>query len=89
MLKSIFPSNPTRQGEKTDMPARITKAGSKQTYYIIRLLMDRDRKQDAFRAYAYFRWVDDLLDTNEGTAEEKSILFKRECALLEACYNKE
>ena len=42
----------------------ITKAASKQTYYTIRFLVDRDRVADAFRAYAYFRWVDDTLDNN-------------------------
>ena len=44
------------------LASELTKAASKQTYYTIRLLADRERMQDAFRAYAYFRWVDDLLD---------------------------
>ena len=42
--------------------ASITKAASKQTYYTIRFLADRERVADAYRAYAYFRWVDDRLD---------------------------
>jgi phytoene/squalene synthetase len=42
--------------------ASITKAASKQTYYTIRFLADRDRALNAYRAYAYFRWVDDALD---------------------------
>jgi phytoene/squalene synthetase len=40
----------------------ITKAASKQTYYTIRFLVDRDRVAYAYNAYAYFRWVDDTLD---------------------------
>ena len=40
----------------------ITKASSKQTYHTIRLFADRERRADAYRAYAYFRWVDDVLD---------------------------
>src|SRR5262249_27101359 len=44
------------------LPARITRHASKQAYYTIRLLADRDRRLDAYRAYAYFRWVDDWLD---------------------------
>ena len=43
----------------------ITKSASKQTYYTIRLLVDRGRVEDAYRAYAYFRWVDDLLDADD------------------------
>ena len=89
MSISFFPKNPSEQGGKTELPAKITKAGSKQTYYIIRLLMDKDRKLDAFRAYAYFRWVDDQLDTNSGSSQEKKAILSRECTLLEACYNRE
>jgi phytoene/squalene synthetase len=40
----------------------ITWAGSKQTYYTARLMVDRDLVDDFFRAYAYFRWVDDIID---------------------------
>ena len=40
----------------------ITRAASKQTYYTIRFLVDRPRVNDAYRAYAYFRWIDDVLD---------------------------
>ena len=42
----------------------ITKAASKQTYYTIHFLVDRERVADAYRAYAYFRWVDDTLDAD-------------------------
>ncbi len=69
-----------------DLPARITRAGSKQTYYTFRLLTDRDRVQDAFRSYAYYRWLDDLLDCSTGTKQEKFALIQRQQALLEACY---
>jgi phytoene/squalene synthetase len=48
----------------------ITKAASQQTYYTIRFLVDRERVADAYRAYAYFRWVDDTLD--EDSALPKS-----------------
>ena len=40
----------------------ITRRASTQTYQIIRWLVDRGRTEDAFRAYAYFRWVDDVVD---------------------------
>ena len=41
----------------------ITRAASQQTYDIIRWLVDRDLRDQAFRAYAYFRWLDDAIDT--------------------------
>ena len=44
------------------LAASITRSASKQTYSTIRFLVDRPRVDDAFRAYAYFRWVDDVLD---------------------------
>ena len=51
--------------------ARITKASSKQTYYTFRLLADRERLEDAYRAYGYFRWVDDILDLSNILQAEK------------------
>jgi hypothetical protein len=33
----------------------ITKAASKQTYFTIRCLVDRERVDDAYRVYGYFR----------------------------------
>jgi phytoene/squalene synthetase len=67
----------------------ITKAASKQTYYTIRLLADRDRAADAYRAYAYFRWVDDTLDTETGSREDRNVFVKRQMSLLENCYRGE
>src|SRR5512143_1995201 len=64
----------------------ITKAASKQTYYTIRWLADRERVADAYRAYAYFRWVDDVLDAETGSSEERNGFIRRQKSLLEKCY---
>lgn len=82
-MRKITP-NPT-----ANLAAAITKAASKQTYYTIRFLVDRERVDDAFRAYAYFRWVDDTLDTGLSTACERTAFVKRQKALLEGCYRGE
>jgi phytoene/squalene synthetase len=86
MFITLYPNKPAMDGGKKNLPAEITKAASKQTYYTIRFLMDRDRRQDAFRAYAYFRWVDDRLDTNSNALQEKRAFITQQQALLEACY---
>jgi phytoene/squalene synthetase len=64
---------------KSDLAPSITKAASKQTYYTIRLLADRARVADAYRAYAYFRWVDDVLDggTDEYFERRGNFIFVR------------
>lgn len=67
----------------------ITKAASKQTYYTIRFLVDRERVEDAYRAYAYFRWVDDLLDADSGSAPARWAFLERQQSLLEQCYQGE
>jgi phytoene/squalene synthetase len=79
----------------------ITKAASKQTYYTIRFLVDRDRVADAYRAYAYFRWVDDTLDSNLALsgmmsgarnaveARERTDFLARQKSLLEKSYCRE
>ncbi len=74
---------------ETNLAASITKAASKQTYYTIRLLVDRERVEDAYRAYAYFRWVDDVLDAASGTSSERLAFLERQKYLLEACYRGE
>lgn len=86
MINNIPYTNKLRQRGENDLAAAITKAASKQTYYTIRFLMDRDRVQDAYRAYAYFRWVDDQLDASSGTQQEKRAFINRQIGLLEACY---
>jgi phytoene/squalene synthetase len=64
----------------------ITKAASKQTYYTIRLLVDRKLVGDAYRAYGYFRWVDDVLDSDAGSRSEKISFAQRQKTLLESFY---
>jgi phytoene/squalene synthetase len=68
------------------LAASITKTASKQTYYTIRFLVDQERVPDAFRTYAYFRWVDDILDAETGSRSERSAFAVRQKALLERCY---
>ena len=81
----------------------ITKAASKQTYYTIRFLVDRERVADAFNAYAYFRWVDDTLDADsalsgrpqrkalwpEVEAQERITFLTRQKSLLKKCWRGE
>jgi phytoene/squalene synthetase len=61
----------------------ITLSASRQTYYTIRLLADRDLSQAAYRAYAYFRWVDDRIDAGTGSSVENSDFILRQKILLE------
>ncbi|HXD12190.1 MAG TPA: squalene/phytoene synthase family protein [Anaerolineales bacterium] len=67
----------------------ITKAASKQTYYTIRFLADRKRIADAYRAYGYFRWVDDVIDEEAGAGVERIAFVHRQKSLLESCYRGE
>ena len=68
------------------LAAAITKSASKQTYYTIRLFVDRERVADAYRAYGYFRWVDDVIDAESGSMSEKIAFADRQKSLLESCY---
>jgi phytoene/squalene synthetase len=68
------------------LPALVTKAASKQTYYTIRFLADRERVMDSYRAYAYFRWVDDRIDTQTWEQSELASFVRRQQALIESGY---
>jgi phytoene/squalene synthetase len=77
----------------SNLASAITREASKQTYYTIGLLVDRPRVDDAYRAYAYFRWVDDVLDADApsgsvaGDAErfERLCFLDRQKSLLDQC----
>ena len=79
----------TRLNSSQALAAEITKTASKQTYYTIRLFVDWERVDDAFRAYGYFRWVDDVLDAETGSSSEKIAFVNRQKSLLDACYRGE
>lgn len=74
------------QTSNHSLAAAITRGASKQTYYTIRFLVDRKWVEDAFRAYAYFRWLDDILDEGEIPAPRKSVIINRQKHIMEACY---
>jgi phytoene/squalene synthetase len=69
--------------------AAITRSASLQTYATVRLLVDRDRVQDAYQAYAYFRWVDDWLDEPSRQRSERLAFARRQAMLIDACYRGE
>src|SRR5690348_12082160 len=72
-----------------DSASSITWNASKQTYYTIRLLVDRNRVQDAYRAYGYCRWLDDQLDQGGLDLPARAALGKREQTLIDWVYTGE
>ena len=78
-----------KQNPTLELAPSITKAASKQTYYTIRFLADLDRVADAYRAYAYFRWLDDVIDEEAGSGVERIAFVHRQKSLLESCYSGE
>ncbi|MBX3059353.1 MAG: squalene/phytoene synthase family protein [Anaerolineae bacterium] len=69
-----------------DLAAAITRAASSQTYFTIRFLADRPLVADAYRAYAYFRWVDDLVDQDGASAAGRLAFLKRQQEIIARCY---
>lgn len=68
------------------LASRITKAASHQTYSTVRFLVDRPRRPCAFRAYAYFRWVDDCLDHKLSSDIERMEFIHKQKLLMEGLY---
>ena len=71
------------------LAATITRTASKQTYYTIRFLVDTGLAEDAYRAYAYFRWVDDWLDQEPRPRTERLAFVKRQQALIDGCAHRD
>jgi phytoene/squalene synthetase len=64
----------------------ITRAGSKQAYYTARLMADNDLVSDFYRAYAYFRWVDDTIDVSSQSNDERISFIRRQRELIDCLY---
>lgn len=73
----------------------ITWTGSKQAYYTARLMVDKGLVDDFYRAYAYFRWADDVVDSPASndhwsqSNEQRIDFVQRQRELVEALYRKE
>jgi len=88
---SVIPTNlkPASPVANQRLAAAITWSASRQTYYTIRFLADRDLMADAYRAYGYFRWVDDQLDQSGMGKRERLIFVERQQSLIDQCYRGE
>lgn len=75
-----------RKDITAELAKSITWAGSKQTYYTATLLVDRDLVDDFYRAYAYFRWIDDVIDISARTDEERITFIVRQRELINRLY---
>ncbi|HXQ37252.1 MAG TPA: squalene/phytoene synthase family protein, partial [Anaerolineales bacterium] len=64
----------------------ITRTSSHQAYYTISLLADHERVTDAYCAYAYLRWVDDIVDASSVPTSKRIAFLERQKSLLNACY---
>ncbi|UCC88302.1 MAG: squalene/phytoene synthase family protein [Anaerolineales bacterium] len=67
----------------------ITRASSKQTYYTVRLMVDRDLVDDCYRAYGYFRWADDIIDVFSQSDDERISFISRQKELINRLYRNE
>ena len=67
----------------------ITWASSKQSYLTARLLADRDLVDDCLRAYAYFRWADDMIDISLSGEAARTAFIERQKTLIDALYRGE
>lgn len=74
--------------ENTAIQSRkITWTSSKQTYFTARALVDRELVDDFYRAYAYFRWADDIIDVFTQTNKERINFIKRQKELIDTLYS--
>jgi len=79
----------SQQYEAAQRAAAITWAASKQTYYTVHFLVDRDRVPEAYLAYGYFRWLDDQLDQELMDMLARIATLERQRTLMESCFRGE
>jgi phytoene/squalene synthetase len=64
----------------------ITWDASKQSYLTARLMVDSDLVDDAMRAYAYFRWVDDYVDVHSQSKADSKAFTARQLQIIESMF---
>ncbi len=67
----------------------ITRNGSKQTYFTARLMVDKELVDDFLSAYAYFRWVDDVIDIHARSNQERIAFMERQKTIIDGLFNDE
>jgi len=72
--------------ESAALARSITRSGSIQTYITAGLMVDKDLVDDFFRAYAYFRWIDDVIDVNTKTDYERVMFISKQKDLIDNLY---
>lgn len=79
----------TSEKQTAALARSITWKGSKQYFFIATVLSDRDLTADALRAYAYFRWADDVIDLQMTTAAERTAFARKQEAVINSLYRGE
>jgi phytoene/squalene synthetase len=65
----------------------ITRSSDKQTYFIIKNMVDKDLVDDCFRAYSYFRWVDDQIDDILSIPDQRRDFIEKQVRMVKDLYN--
>ena len=64
----------------------ITWSSSRQSYLTARFLVDRDLVDDCMRAYAYFRWADDMIDISAQNSADRIAFTNKQRQLVKDLY---
>ena len=52
------------------------------------MMVDKDLADDFYRAYAYFRWADDIIDIHTQSEEERISFIERQKLMIDELYNR-
>ncbi|NIO72053.1 MAG: hypothetical protein GTO14_14525, partial [Anaerolineales bacterium] len=52
-------------------------------------MVDKDLVDDCYRAYAYFRWADDIIDISSQSSDERISFIRRQRELIDRLYRNE
>lgn len=93
LMTQQAPPKPIQEPKKFSQPCfspsylakTITRAASSQTFFTIGCLADRPLVPNAYRAYAYFRWVDDVVDQDQATQAERLNFLARQQEIIACC----
>jgi phytoene/squalene synthetase len=81
--------NKDNKKKSGELARQITSSSSKQADFVASLIVDKHMIDDFYRAYAYFRWADDVVDDQCKSADERNAFIKRQKKLVDKIYQGE
>jgi phytoene/squalene synthetase len=77
------------ENNSAELARSITRESSKQSYFTACFLADKALVDDCLKAYAYFRWADDVVDEHSSSRKDRLAFIERQKNIIADLYRQQ